>query len=288
MSIKVHQEISYIRNGIKNLNIATTDNTQAILDEATLSRSNENNIFSALLVEKNRAQNAEATNEQAIFSEITRANAEDVSLSQRIDNIDITNINDYIENPYIDTTDKILNDLSIVNKLYIDQKFQQLTNQLFNYLNNNDFSILGVHTKNKETFTLFNTIVTSGTQKIASLKFTPKNSNSRLNCMYNVVYDYTFNSLGTGTDQIRSYAEVFQNGVMLFRCFQQIQRFRDGGGGGTRSGCLFPLFWSVRRNVIDASEITIDIYIRNDGNDSLKMDTNNDNAIFTCTEILGE
>jgi len=73
MSIRINQEINNIRNGVKNLNIVTTDNTQAILDEATLARANENNIFSALLIEKTRAQNAESAIEQAIFSEATRA-----------------------------------------------------------------------------------------------------------------------------------------------------------------------------------------------------------------------
>jgi len=84
MSIKINQEINNIRNGVKNLNIATTDNTQAILDEAILARSNENNIFSALLVEKNRAQNAEYANEQMIFSETTRAIASEGTNVQSI------------------------------------------------------------------------------------------------------------------------------------------------------------------------------------------------------------
>ena len=84
MSIRVYQEINNIRNGVKNLNIVTTDNTQAILDEATLARANENNIFSALLVEKNRAQNAEATNAQAILDETTRAVGVEDLLGQRI------------------------------------------------------------------------------------------------------------------------------------------------------------------------------------------------------------
>ena len=105
--------------------------------------------------------------------------------------------------------------------------------------------------------------------------------------MFNAVYDYSYSSSGVGADQIRSYAEMFQGGIMIFRCFQQIQRFVNGSGGGTRSGCLFPLHWSVRPKLISGAEIRVDIYIRNDGNDYIKMDPNNDNAFFTCTERLG-
>ena len=35
MSIRINQELNNIKNGVNNLNIATTDNTQAILDETT-------------------------------------------------------------------------------------------------------------------------------------------------------------------------------------------------------------------------------------------------------------
>jgi len=102
--------------------------------------------------------------------------------------------------------------------------------------------------------------------------------------MFNAVYDI---SPGAGFDEVRSYAEIFQNGVMIFRCYQQIQRFVDAAGGGTRSGCIFPLFWNVRPGLISADEIRVDIYIRNDADDNVKYN-HNDNEFFTCTEILGE
>jgi len=245
-------------------------------------------------LKKKRAQYAESVNEQAIFSEATRAAAAEATVKTNseayadslIANIDFSYINAYIENPSFDPAGKLLNDYSIVNKLYIDKKFQQLYNTLDNYSNNTNFSIKGVHSMNRELFDSFITVIYARTTKIlASFRFVPRNAQSRLNCMFNAVYDI---SPGAGFDDVRSYAEVFQNGVMIHRCYQQIQRFVNVGGGGTCSGCIFPLYWDVRPELINGDEIRVDIYIRNDADDNIKINDHNDNAFFTCTEILGE
>ena len=108
-------------------------------------------------MKKKRAQYAESVNEQAIFSEATRAAAAEATVKTNseayadslIANIDFSYINAYIENPSFDSAGKLLNDYSIVNKLYIDQIFQQLYNTLDSYLNNTNFSIKGVHSINR-------------------------------------------------------------------------------------------------------------------------------------------
>jgi hypothetical protein len=199
----------------------------------------------------------------------------------------ISEVINFTKAPTMDTAGAILTDISIVNKKYIDDKYQMVNIRLDDYFNRNDYSIRGIHTINRENFDLFNTFITRETKALATFKFTPKNANSRLNCMFNVVYDYSHNTSGTGADQIRSYAAVYQNGIKLITSFQQIQRYVNGPGGGTRSGCLFPLHWSVRPNVINSSEITISIFIRNDGDDHISFNSSNDNALFECTEIRG-
>ena len=52
MSIRINQEPNNIKNGVNNLNIATADNTQAILTETTRAIDRENNILGTLLIEK--------------------------------------------------------------------------------------------------------------------------------------------------------------------------------------------------------------------------------------------
>jgi len=138
MSIRINQELNNIKNSLNNLNITGTDNTQAILTETTRAIDRENNILGTLLIEKKRAQYTESVNEQAIFSEATRAAAAEATVKTNseayadslIANIDFSYINAYIENPSFDSAGKLLNDYSIVNKLYIDQIFQQLYNTL--------------------------------------------------------------------------------------------------------------------------------------------------------------
>ena len=68
---------------------------------------------------------------------------------------------------------------------------------------------------------------------------------------------------------MRSYAKVYQKGVLKYHCNQPIQYFVGGSGGGTRSGVIFPLQFSVKPNILNGHEITIEIYIRNNCDDAI-------------------
>ena len=197
-----------------------------------------------------------------------------------------TFINNYIVSPSIDLAGKILTDVSIVNKLYIDQKAQQLWDALNSYHTITDFSLKGIHTIDLSSFDSFTTgIGAYSSVKIASLRYSPRNSNSRHNCFFNTPYRFPSGG-AAGFDAMRSYARVYQEGVLKYQSYQPIQYFVGAGGGGTRSGVIFPLQFSVKRNLLNSKEITIEIWVRNDCDDQLQVERT-EGTWFTCNEIRG-
>jgi len=77
----------------------------------------------------------------------------------------------------------------------------------------------------------------------------------------------------SGADEIRSYAGVYQDGTMKYQSYQPIQYFVGATGGGTRSGVIFPLQFSVKPHLLDGKEITTEIYIRNDSDDTVQVES---------------
>ena len=58
----------------------------------------------------------------------------------------------------------------------------------------------------------------------------------------------------TGFDEMRSYARVYQEGVLKYQSYQPMQYFIGGSGGGTKSGVIFPLQFSVKPNILNGRE----------------------------------
>ena len=85
---------------------------------------------------------------------------------------------------------------------------------------------------------------------------------------------------------MRSYARVYQEGVLKYQSYQPIQYFVGGVGGGTRSGVIFPLQFSVKPSLLNSKEITIEIWVRNDCDDPQQVERT-EGTWFTCNEIKG-
>ena len=220
---------------------------------------------------------------------ITEINSLKTSIEEtdlKVDGFDLSFINNYIVSPSIDLTNKVLTDVSIVNKLYIDQKAQQLWDAFNNYHTVTDFSLKGIHTVDLTSFDSFTTgIGAYSSVKIASFRYSPRNSNSRHNCFFNTPYRFPSGG-AAGFDALRSYARVYQEGVLKYQSYQPIQYFVGGVGGGTRSGVIFPLQFSVKPSLLNSKEITIEIWVRNDCDDPLQVERT-EGTWFTCNEIRG-
>lgn len=187
--------------------------------------------------------------------------------------------------PILDISSQILSDFSIVNKKYIDDKLTQVWNTI-NVVNYVDVTLRGVHTVDLNEFDLFvNSIPANTTVKIATFRFTTVNAWSRLNCVFNTPYRFP-SGAASGSDSIRSYAQVYQGGVLKYTSYQPVQYFVGIGGGGSRSGTIFPLHFSVKRQILNGTEITMHIYIRNDSDDAMQVEST-DGTFFTCNEIRG-
>ena len=201
-------------------------------------------------------------------------------------NVNFSFVNDYIANPTVDLAGKIVSDLSIMNKSYIDAKVQQIWNSFNNYTGKTDNSLKGIHTVDLTEFDSFTqTILKRTTVKIAQFRYTPLNAKSRHNMFFNTPYRFPAGN-ASGSDEIRSYAKVYQDGTMKYQSYQPIQYFVGATGGGTRSGVIFPLQFSVKPQLLDGKEITIEIYIRNDSDDTVQVEST-EGTWFTCTEIKG-
>ena len=195
-------------------------------------------------------------------------------------------INNYIVSPSIDLAGKILTEVSIVNKLYIDQKAQQLWDALNSYHTVTDFSLKGIHTIDLTSFDSFTTgIGAYSSVKIASFRYSPRNSNSRHNCFFNTPYRFP-SGQANGSDAARSYARIYQEGVLKYQSYQPIQYWVGHPGGGSRSGVIFPLQFSVKPRLLNSKEITIEIWIRNDCDDPMQVEST-EGTWFTCNEIRG-
>ena len=77
----------------------------------------------------------------------------------------------------------------------------------------------------------------------------------------------------SGADEIRSYARVYQDSTMKYQSYQPTQYFAGATGGGKRSGVILPLQFSVKPQLLDGKEITIEIYICNDYDDTVQVES---------------
>ena len=183
----------------------------------------------------------------------------------------------------------ILSDFSVVPKKYMDDINTSLSQRMDGVFNITDVSIKGIHTRDREDFEFLTTSIPANSIiNFCNLSFSSINNYSRLNCIFNIAYRFT-NSASGGADSIRSYAQVWQNNVMLYQSYQPVQYFNNTAGGGSRSNNIFPLHWTVRQGVIGSAGngvITIKMFLRNDSDDPMQVE-NNDGAWFQCTEIRG-
>ena len=148
-----------------------------------------------------------------------------------------------------------------------------------------DFSMVGIHTIDRENFTTFITAIPANINtNFCSFKFIPKHKNSRFNCKFNCTYRFSGVS-PAGSDISVSYCQIFQGGAMIYQSAGNTQMWMSSLGGGTRSGVMFPLNWTIRPRLYNViSEITVLIYINNASDDPIAVSAN-DSAFFECTEI---
>ena len=120
---------------------------------------------------------------------------------------------------------------------------------------------------------------------LCTFKFTPRNTESRLSFKYNC--NYRFSGLPPGgNDHCRTHADVYQGGVLKYSSAIIYQYWVGTVGGGTRSGTVMPLNWTVRNGVLGSTIITVVIYFDNTTDNPMVVQ-DNDSAWFECTEIRG-
>ena len=202
----------------------------------------------------------------------------------------------YITSPSIDTTGSLLNDFSIVNKGYIDTRIATSKAESQAYTDSkivgSGSSAINIHTLDSSNFNLFeSSCPANSTTLIAQLFFTPKNGNSRHNMFFNVPYFFP-SGAAVGTDKMSSYAKISQRiddspyslFEMKYQSYSATQFFVNGSGGGTRSGVIFPLQFSVKPNILRASTIIIQVYVKNDCDDPIQFERN-EGCWFSSTEL---
>ena len=101
---------------------------------------------------------------------------------------------------------------------------------------------------------------------------------------------YYFPSGGAaGFDKMSAYAKFSQQGswpyfVQKYQSYSATQFYVGGGGGGTRSGVMFPLQFSIKPNILSGVQVIIEIFVQNDCDDPIRLDRN-EGCWFSCTEI---
>ena len=150
-------------------------------------------------------------------------------------------------------------------------------------------SAISINTIDSSDFSMFATSAPGyTTTKIAQFFFTPNNANSRFNCFFNV--PYYFPSGGAhGFDKMSAYAKISQQDswpyfVQKYQSYSATQFYVGGGGGGTRSGVMFPLQFSIKPNILSGVQVIIEIFVQNDCDDEIRLDRN-EGCWLTCNEI---
>ena len=270
-------DTDYIDKSISDIKTEINESTDTKLATNTTASTSYANYISSM----HKSQ----SNDYIDTKLITNKTESDAYTDSKVAGLDSI-INNCIVSPSIDLANKVLTEVSIVNKLYIDQKAQQLWDALNSYHTITDFSLKGIHTIDFSSFDAFTiTIGAYSTVKIASLRYSPRNSNSRHNCFFNTPYRFP-SGLANGSDAARSYAKIYQEGVLKYQSFQSIQYWVGHPGGGSRSGVIFPLQFSVKPRLLNSKEITIEIWIRNDCDDPIQVEST-EGTWFTCNEIKG-
>jgi hypothetical protein len=72
--------------------------------------------------------------------------------------------------------------------------------------------------------------------------------------------------------------------VQKYQSYSATQIYVGSGGGGTRSGVMFPLQFSIKPNILSGVQVTIEICVQNDCDDPIRLDRN-EGCWFSCTEI---
>ena len=153
-------------------------------------------------------------------------------------------------------------------------------------------SAISIHTIDSSDFSLFATSAPGyTTTKIAQFSFIPNNANSRFNCFFNVPY-YFPSGGAAGFDKMSAYAKISQRiddspyslFEMKYQSYSATQFYVGGGGGGTRSGVMFPLQFSIKPNILSGVMVVIQIFVQNDCDDEIRLDRN-EGCWFTCNEI---
>jgi len=150
-------------------------------------------------------------------------------------------------------------------------------------------SAISIHTIDSSDFSLFATSAPGyTTTKIAQFSFAPNNANSRFNCFFNVPY-YFPSGGAAGFDKMSAYAKISQQDswpyfVQKYQSYSATQFYVGAGGGGTRSGVMFPLQFSIKPNILSGVQVIIEIFVQNDCDDPIRLDRN-EGCWFSCTEI---
>jgi hypothetical protein len=103
------------------------------------------------------------------------------------------------------------------------------------------------------------------TDTIFTFNFTPKYANSYLIIEYQTAYELN----GWGGDRAVAYLNVVYNGVGT-RINYTSQKWVAAGGGGTRSGVLFPLTGRYTNTNTSSKAIRVDVY-NNTDNDGVSV-----------------
>jgi hypothetical protein len=120
------------------------------------------------------------------------------------------------------------------------------------------------------------TVNTTSTKTIFTYSYTPKIANSYIIIEYQTIYY----SNGASADEI--YAYLYAHDASDNRIGTTYQRWVGSGGGGTRSGALFPIVGRYTNADTVAKTIRVDIY--NNADDVLTV--NSDNSTWLkITEI---
>ena len=170
-----------------------------------------------------------------------------------------------------------LTEFSGVNKGYVDNLITQPIG-----------SVLGVHTIDRISFENFITSIPGNgiATNFCTFSFTALKDYSRFNLIFNLVYKFS-SAVAQGDDNLRSYALIYQNDVLIHQSDQAIQYWVNASGGGGRSSNIFPYHFTVRPGIISSGLITIKMYIRNYCDEILQI-TDNNSAFCQCTEIKGD
>ena len=214
--------------------------------------------------------------------------------------------------PILDISSQTLSDFSIVNKKYIDENLSNTTdvlNEIYEstnkvitattvnctnlILNNIPFStqpISGQVIKKtiiyKKDFTISTNTVVAGTGALLIARALYKNYLGHDLLIEFGINEY--NLAGSSNDNITGLLQIVRDGVISER-YRTRQNWRDGGGGGSRSGTIFPLIYflnETRPSKSFGTEVTLNVYVGTGfSDDTFTYNNHGMGSYFIITEI---